>query len=268
MPARNFVAKLVLIFAILPANQALAEFDHELWDGLLKRHVVSADGGMTTRVDYAGMRSGNAELEEYLDNIASVSRREFEQWDASEQLAFLINTYNAATVQLVLTEFPELDSIRDIGFLFNSPFRRNFVSLFAEQVSLDDIEHEMIRRWPQFEEPRIHFAVNCAAVSCPPLRAEAYRGTSLNAQLDANTRLFLSNREINFLSGNTLWVSRIFDWYGDDFSRGWSGINSLEEFLADYADALGLNTEQAALLAGGKIRIRFTPYNWSLNRSR
>lgn len=239
-----------------------------LWDDLLKRHIVTADGGITTRVDYAGMRSEARELQRYMDDIAAISRSEFETWDASEQLAFLINTYNAATVQLILTEFPELDSIRDIGFLFSSPFRRSFISLFAEQVSLDDIEHDMIRRWPQFEEPRIHFAVNCAAISCPPLRAEAYRGHSLDAQLDTNTRLFLSNREINFLSGNTLWVSKILDWYGDDFSRGWSGVNSLEEFLGNYTEELGLDAEQASMLAGNKIRIRFTPYDWSLNRLR
>ncbi|MDA0688334.1 MAG: DUF547 domain-containing protein [Proteobacteria bacterium] len=268
MTSRSIVFKLVLFFAILPFNYALAEFDHRLWDELLKRHVVTANGGITTRVDYAGMRFDSGKLQEYLGSIASVSRKEFEEWDAGEQLAFLINTYNAATVQLVLTQYPELDSIRDIGFLFSSPFRRSFISLFAEQVSLDDIEHDMIRRWPQFEEPRIHFAVNCAAISCPPLRAEAYRGDSLDAQLDANTRRFLSNRDINFLAGNTLWISKIFDWYGDDFSSDWRGSSSLEKFLADYSEELGLSAEQAALLANSKIRIRFTAYDWSLNRSR
>lgn len=259
------VIHLLLVVACLLANQARAEFDHGLWDTLLKRHSVTTDGGITTRIDYAGMQSDARALQEYLDSIASVSRSEFDSWDVDEQLAFLINTYNAATVQLVLSEYPELDSIRDIGLLFNSPFRRQFISLFAEEVSLDDIEHGMIRGWPRFEEPRIHFAVNCAAVSCPPLRAEAYRGNRLDSQLEANTRLFLSNRQINFLSGDTLRVSKIFDWYGDDFSRGWSGVSSLEEFLTSYSEELGLDTEQAKQLAEGKTRIRYTDYDWSLN---
>lgn len=260
--------RLLLVVACLLANQARAEFDHGLWDTLLKRHSVSADGGINTRVDYTGMQSDARALQEYLGSIASISRSEFDSWDVDEQLAFLINTYNAATVQLVLSEYPELDSIRDIGFLFNSPFRRQFISLFAEEVSLDDIEHGMIRGWPRFEEPRIHFAVNCAAVSCPPLRAEAYRGNRLDSQLEANTRLFLSNRQINFLSGDTLRVSKIFDWYGVDFSRGWSGVSSLEEFLTSYSEELGLDTEQAKQLAEGKTRIRYTDYDWSLNSTR
>ena len=257
-----------LLFACLSATQSLAQFDHELWDELLKRHVVSTDLGMTTRVDYAGMLLDSEELESYLASTARVSRAQFDSWNSSEQLAFLINVYNAATVKLVLTEYPDLDSIRDIGFLFTSPFRRDFITLFAEEVSLDDIEHGMIRSWPQFEEPRIHFALNCAAISCPPLRAESYRGDSLDEQLDANTRLFLSNRNINYMSGNRLLISKIFDWYGEDFSKGWGGIDSLEEFLEAYKQELGLSPEVAAQLADKALSIRYTPYDWGLNRAR
>lgn len=268
MPGQKVARCAALLLVCLSTTQVLAQFDHKLWDRLLNNHVVSTNSGMTTRVDYSGVQADIELLQSYLDSTARVSRAEFDGWDPNEQLAFLINVYNAATVKLVLTEYPDLDSIRDIGFLFTSPFRRDFITLFAEEVSLDDIEHGMIRSWPQFEEPRIHFALNCAAISCPPLRAESYRGDSLDEQLDANTRLFLSNRNINYMSGNRLLISKIFDWYGEDFSKGWSGVDSLEEFLGAYTQELGLSPEVAAQLADKALSIRYTPYDWGLNRAR
>ena len=168
-------------------------------------------------------RADRDQLADYLGQLAAVSSREFQQWSRADRLAFLINTYNAWTVELILTEYPDISSIRDLGSLFRSPWSRRFVSLFGEMVSLDHIEHELIRGPDGFQEPRIHFAVNCASVGCPALRQEAYVGDRLESQLEDATGRFLADRSRNRLDGDVLRVSEIFDWYEEDFEQGWRG---------------------------------------------
>lgn len=241
------------------------QFQHDRWGGLLDRFVHLQEGGRASRVDYAGLKSERQELKTYLSSLAAVTRSEFDGWPIDEQLAFLINSYNAWTVELILTEYPGIDSIRDIGFLPGAPWRKDIVALFGEQVSLDDVEHGMIRGWDRYQEPRIHFAVNCAAIGCPALSNEAYTGVKLQVQLERNTRLFLEDKSRNYVDGNRLMISPIFRWYGEDFERGWMGIDSVAEFLAGYADALGLSDAQKQRLGNGDLGIRFASYDWSLN---
>lgn len=258
---------LLLVFAMGP-GVVHAQFDHSPWDQLLRAHVEVLREGRETRVDYAGMQEQSEVLASYLDAAAGVTARAFDAWSQPERLAFLINIYNAATVDLVLTRYPGIDSIRDIGSLFRSPWSRPIVSLFGGQVSLDEIEHEMIRDSREYNEPRIHFAVNCAAIGCPPLRAEAYVGPRLEHQLDDSTRLFLSDRTRNYAQDSRLYLSKIFDWYREDFERGWQGINSVAEFLAPYANELDLDSAQRELLREGEITIRYLRYDWVLNTAR
>ncbi|MFN3162368.1 MAG: DUF547 domain-containing protein [Pseudohongiellaceae bacterium] len=123
----------------------VADFDHRAWDQLLDEYVQEFDGGQVTAVDYAGIAGAGSRLTSYLDSLAAVSRPEFDSWAEAEQLAFLINGYNAWTVDLIVSEYPQIDSIRDIGFLPGAAWRRNIVSLFGEQVSLDDVEHGISR---------------------------------------------------------------------------------------------------------------------------
>lgn len=254
-----------LVPGLVGVGSVQAEFDHRLWDELLNDNVVEIDGGRVTAVDYESFADQQQQLDHYLDTLSGVDEAEFATWSADEQLAFLINTYNAWTIRLILTEYPMLESIRDIGFLPGAAWRRKIVALFGEKFSLDEVEHEMIRQWSQFQEPRIHFAVNCAAIGCPPLRREAYEGQRLQQQLENNTRLFLSDRDRNYLEGKTLYVSRIFDWYQEDFEKGWSGVESLRHFLARYAVELGLSNQEVADLLSGVIRIRYLSYDWGLN---
>lgn len=244
---------------------ALAQFDHDAWDSLLKAHVHESDQGRKTAVDYAAMAKDREQLRAYLSDIAATSRAEFDSWGRDEQLAFLINAYNAWTVELVLQHYPQIDSIRDIGFLPGAAWRRKLVVLFGRQVSLDEVEHEMIRQWPQFREPRIHFAVNCAAVGCPALRAEAFSGARIDEQLQDSTRRFLADRDRNWLQDDSLYVSRIFDWYEDDFQQGWQEVNSVQEFLIRFAGALALQESDVKALQAGDIRIRYSDYDWGLN---
>ena len=248
---------------------AFGEFDHSLWDLLLSEHVIVSEDGLSTAVDYTSFGANREPLALYLDQASRISRRTFDAWETPEQLAFLINLYNAATVELILDNRKSADSltsIRDIGTLFTSAWELERVALFGERVTLDAIEHDMIRGWGRYNEPRIHFAVNCAAIGCPALRAEAYTGAKLNAQLDDAARTFLSDRSRNYFDGNRLYLSSIFKWYREDFERGWGGSNALGEFVARYSSELGLNADQAGALAKGDMRIRFLRYDWGLNQ--
>jgi hypothetical protein len=205
-------------------------------------------------------------LQQYLKQLSAVSRTEFVALSRDQQLAFLINAYNAFTIELILTEWPDIDSIRDIGSFWRSPWKREFIWLLGEEVSLDQIEHEWIRGWNRYQEPRIHFAVNCASIGCPALRTEAYTGEKLNEQLEQQTALFLSDRSRNRLeSTETLLLSEIFDWYREDFEDNKMGYQRLEDFLLNYADALNLSETAVQRLAAGEMEIDFLDYDWRLN---
>lgn len=240
-------------------NIASAEaFDHSAFDTLLQNHVKPITG--SSAVDYAGFKKDRAALQAYLKSLSTVSQEVFDGWSRDHQLAFLINAYNAGTVELILTRYPNIKSIRQIS----SPWGKKFVSLFGKKVSLDHIEHGLIRG-DRYNEPRIHFAVNCASIGCPPLLNAAYKGEALDAQLEASTKLFLSDKSRNFYDGKRLNVSKIFSWYRKDFEQGWGGANSLSEFLSLYKESLSLTDAQTSALVNGDIKIKSTSYDWDLN---
>lgn len=242
-------------------------FDHGVWDVLLKKHVVSIRQGQATQVNYAGFIRDRTQLKAYLAATSAVSQATFDSWSKFDQLAFLINTYNAWTVELVLTGYPTITSIKDLGSLFQSAWGKSFIPLMGKIRSLDDIEHGLIRAETRYQEPRIHFAVNCASIGCPALRPEAYVGERLIAQLDEATRLFLSDRSRNWLNGDVLKLSSIFKWYRQDFERGWGGYQELPQFLIVYRQALGLSDKDVQRLKSGALDIEFTDYDWRLNRT-
>ncbi len=247
-----------MLAAVSPAEASAAcePFDHEhrAWGALLARHV--RDG----TVDYAAWkREGTASLDAYLASLAAVSPACFAAFSEPQQIAFLIDAYNAATVRLVLGEYP-IASIRKIGLLPGAAFRRSFITLPAVapgEVSLDDIEHGTLRK--RYREPRIHFALVCAARSCPPLRAEAFRAEVLDAQLDDQGRAFLRDPRKNRYDApeRTLRLSEIFDWFSEDFD---AAAGSAGAFVAPFLE------EPAATAARSpETRIEFLPYDWSLN---
>ena len=171
----------------------------------------------------------------------------------------------ASTIDVILEEYPDIDSIRDIGFFLSSAWNQDFASLFGEPVTLDEIEHEIIRGWGRYNEPRIHFAVNCAAIGCPALRAEAFISEKLEMQLEDSTVKFLSDRSRNYFDNGRMYVSSIFDWYKEDFEKGWGGVDSVAEFLARYAAELELDSAIENQLRADDIRIRHLKYDWGLN---
>ncbi len=258
--------RLLLSFVALSlSTSAWAAHDHSAWNALLKRNVVETGGGTSSNVNYARFKADRAKLKAYLRSTSSVSQTTFNKWPKNDQLAFLINAYNAWTVELILTKYPNLKSIKDLGSIIRSPWKQKFIPLFGKTVSLDHIEHTLIRGSGRYNEPRIHFAVNCASIGCPALRNTAYRGSTLSAQLDAATKGFLRDRSRNRLKAGKLEVSSIFKWYRGDFEKGWRGAKNLNQFLAIYANALGLTKGQQAALRSGKTRVSFLSYDWRLN---
>jgi hypothetical protein len=256
---------MAILLALHWVTVQAAGSDQSAWDGLLKKHVISLRNGQATEVDYAGFAADRSQLKQYLAGVSAVAPAEFDRWDRLSQLAFLINAYNAFTVELVLTRYPDVKSIKDLGSLLRSPWKKSFIPLLGDTRSLDDIEHGLIRGSGRYAEPRIHFAVNCASIGCPALRPEAYVGEKLDAQLEDAARSFLSDRTRNRLEGNALKVSSIFKWYRGDFEKGWHGANNLADFFVLYRQPLGLDDSAANRLKAGKMDIDFLDYDWRLN---
>ncbi|CAA0096169.1 Uncharacterised protein [Halioglobus japonicus] len=256
---------LTLILALFSTGSYAELPNHQVWDGLLKKHVVEVDGGKATQVDYAGMARDRKELQAYLGQLSRVSMANFDLSSPNDQLAFLINAYNAWTVELILTEYPNIESIKELGSLFQSPWRKKFFVLLGESRSLDDIEHNLIRGSQRYEDPRIHFAVNCASIGCPALRNEAYDAAKLDEQLDDQQQLFLSDRTRNRLQGRSLQVSSIFKWYNEDFEKGWMGVDSLQQFFLQHSGSLGFTADDVSRFSAGKIDIEYLDYDWRLN---
>tara|TARA_B100000676_G_scaffold303622_1_gene354426 strand:- start:632 stop:1426 length:795 start_codon:yes stop_codon:yes gene_type:complete len=256
-------ARLLIPLLLLFCSPLLA-FDHQRWDALLADHVTWQRDGVTTSVDYQGFRNDRAALDAYLVALSQVPADDFARWPRSEQLAFLINAYNAFTVDLILRQDTLPTSIRDIGSFFSGPWDQRFFRLLGEERTLDDVEHEMIRGNPALMDPRIHFAVNCASVGCPALRPEAYRGDELEQQLADSTRRFLSDRQRNRFNDEPtrLEVSKIFDWYEDDFV---DAAGSLHHYLLQYADTLEIPANHRKSLDAERLKIQFLDYDWSLN---
>ena len=204
---------LVLIAAVAsPAVAKPASVDHEPWDALVKKHVRA--GGW---VDYAGFAEDAAKLDGYLDELAALSAERFQALPRDAQLATLINAYNAFTIRLILDyrSGGELASIMDIPEAKRWKHERWRIA--GRTVSLDQLEHEWIR--VDYDEPRIHWALVCAAHSCPPLRTEAYTGSKLDQQLADQEDYVLNLEHDRFVKrdGDTLLVTALFKWYGGDW---------------------------------------------------
>jgi len=248
MRSDRWVILTLLAVILLTPWKGWSEELHGRWNALLEAHVL--DGG----VDYLGFKRDEEKLAAYLAQLDAIDP---DRLESAERLAFYINAYNAYTVKLILENFQDnrpVASIKKIGGFFSSPWSIRLVRIGGRLLTLDNIEHDIIR--PQFRDPRIHFAINCAARSCPPLRGEAYVGERLERQLDDSTAAFLNDPNATFVAGNVLHLSKIFDWFSEDFG------DDAASFIARYARG-----ELAAAIkaAGPSLRLKFLPYDWSLN---
>ncbi|WP_034041608.1 DUF547 domain-containing protein [Wocania ichthyoenteri] len=212
---------------------------HQLWDELLLKHV-SKNGN----VNYKSFKTERKKLLTYIHTLNLMfSNEKFDTFSKEEKLAFWINAYNAMTIDLILRHYP-IKSIKDI----KNPWKQRFWKLDKKWWNLNDIEHEILRK---MDEPRIHFAIVCASVSCPKLLNEAYTASNLEEQLIKVTQCFLSDSTKNNISENTLKLSKIFQWFAKDFKQN----GSLVDFLNQYS----------GVQISAKAKKSFKNYNWGLN---
>lgn len=218
---------------------------HDIWNGLLQKNVY-ANG----HVNYKGFKSEEAQLEKYL-NILRAAHPNTDKWSKDERLAYWINAYNAFTVELIIKNYP-CKSIKDLGgaiYKVNTPWDIKFITIQGITYDLNNIEHDIIRK--EFNEPRIHFAVNCASVSCPNLRNEAFVTSRLNEQLDDQARKFINDKSKNNISANSAQLSKLFTWFKGDFTKQ----GTVVAFINKYS----------TVKLSEKAKIDYLEYNWNLN---
>ncbi|MCF8143407.1 MAG: DUF547 domain-containing protein [Deltaproteobacteria bacterium] len=201
--------------------------------------------------DYQGFKNEEGKLDRYLKILEETDPKKLPR---NEQFAFYINAYNAWTIKLILSAYPDIKSIKDLGSLFKSPWKKKIARIDGDVMTLDNIEHDILR--PRFKDPRIHFAVNCASKGCPPLRSEPYRGDRLDRQLTQMTEAFINTPKYNRIQKNTLYVSSIFKWYSEDFN------DDIVGFFRQYAQG---KLREEIKQHEGKINVRYLDYDWSLN---
>ncbi len=230
--------------------------DHSAWTRFLSRYVTARPDGINV-VDYGGVsRADKSALADYIDALAAVRVSELNR---KEQFAYWVNLYNALTVIVVLDAYP-VESIRDIdispGLFSNGPWGKKLVSVEGEKVSLDDIEHKILR--PIWKDPRIHYAVNCASIGCPNLQLEAFTADNSEAFLNAGAVAYINHPRGAEVVRGKLVVSSIYDWFEDDFGGNDAGVIA---HLNQYAKP---DLKQALR---GVSRVNDDRYDWDLNSS-
>ena len=256
----------IVLAATVPV--AAAGFDHTYaaYDRVLRNAVVPP------RVSYAVLTRNRAALDAAVASVNGVGESEERSWSRAERIAFWINAYNLFTLRAIADHYPirshwftlqPRNSIRQIDGVWTTLKWQ----AAGRTVTLDDIEHRILR--PEFKDPRVHFAINCASISCPPLQAEPYRAAALEAQLEAAARRYLSSPEGLRADGNILRVSSIFKWYGGDFVDRFAGdappgADRVERAIRGVVIQFGPDAA-AAVARNPAARITFLDYNWSLN---
>lgn len=218
------------------STTVIAKPNHSAWDKVLRANVSSSG-----KVNYSGIKAQQAQLDSYLKDLENNPPQS--DWSRNEKLAYWINVYNAYTVKLIVKNYP-VKSITDLEG--GKPWDKKWIKIDGKTYSLNNVENDIIR--PRFNEPRIHFAVNCAAQSCPPLLNQAWTADNLNSNLTKQAKAFINNDKFNQISSKSVTVSKIFDWYGKDFGNLISYLNkySNKQISAD-------------------ATVNYKEYNWGLN---
>lgn len=246
---RSLRSTTILLTSLWAALAAGADgafaFDHARYDALLRAHA-RPDG-----VAYEALSADAAKLDEYLAQLAAAR---LDALSRDERLALLINAYNACTLRLILDHYP-LKSIRDIPEEKRWKHRRWVVA--GRTLSLDELENEVIR--PDYNEPRIHFAINCASRGCPPLRAEAFVAPRLEAQLEEQARRAHADARFLELTPGGVRLTKLYEWFATDFT---AGADSVLQYAARYSEPLA-----ARLRTNPAPRIEWIEYDWTLNQA-
>ncbi|MCA1583478.1 MAG: DUF547 domain-containing protein [Acidobacteria bacterium] len=265
VPASSVLALLVACFELAATATA---FDHGFAAyGDLLQSVVHGP-----RVDYAALDADRRPLDRIVATFAEPAQSEEQSWSREQRMAFWINAYNVLTLRAIVSHYPiragvftvsPRNSIRQIDGVWTTLAW----DVAGRRVTLDDIEHRILR--PTFADARVHFAINCASISCPLLADVPYRAETLDAALDAAARRYLSSAEGLRVDGDTVSVSSIFKWYGDDFISQYSplapnGRNARERAILGTIVRFG-PAQTAERVRTGRSRIKYLHYDWSLN---
>lgn len=275
------ICLLLLILGGSPRSSHALDFNHDAWDQILKKNVR---GGL---VDYAELKANPQALAQYLNALGSVKASEYGSWNRNEKIAFWINAYNALTVGAVIENYPirptfpaslrfPKNSIRQIPGVWD---KLRF-KVMGREVTLEEIEHQILRK--EFKEPRVHMALVCASIGCPPLREEAFTGERLASQLDDQARLFFAspkkfrlNKDAGGASGlpgpGIVYLSPIFRWFGDDFKAAYASPEGFgarrgaaEKAALSFISRYLGESDRRFLQAGGYL-VEYLDYDWSLN---
>lgn len=231
------IVKKEFLKKIVEKQEVVSVFDNKLWSALLKKYVNSNGD-----VNYTSIKNNEVELTAFLNQLIKTTPES--SWTKNEKLAYWINTYNAYTIKLIIDNYP-LKSIKDI----KAPWGKKFISYNGKLISLNHIEHEILRK---MNEPRIHFAINCASVSCPKLLNEAFESNTLNSQLNKVSKGFIKNSEKNRLNKDEVKISKIFKWFNKDFEKKGTIIDFLNKF--------------SEIKINPKAKIEYLDYDWNLNK--
>ena len=247
---RTFFFLTAVMTVIFAEARSVPKLDNRLYAELLSKHT--RDG----LVDYASFKAEHPKLKQYLAYLAGINPDELNRDDA---FAYYINLYNAATIDLVLENYPGIDSIKDIGGFFGKPWKIEFITLKGKKVHLDHVEHEILR--PTYKDPRLHFAVNCASLGCPPLYAKPFEGETIDATLDELARQNMADPAHTRLDGDDLYVSKVFDWFGED----WGGKEDKIAFVRKHSAP-----DQAAKIdrLDSNLDLKYSDWDWTLNDPR
>lgn len=247
---------------------------HSVYNSLLKKYVKNG------RVDYSGFISSKEEFVSYLNTLGSVNQSEYDSWTEKEKLAFWINAYNAFTIKAIIDHYPITRSFSIVGLFVPSDSILQIKGVWdklkfkavGNEVTLEDIEHEILRK--EFNEPRIHMAINCASVSCPDLRNEAYVPGKLEEQLTQASAAFMNNPEKGLYideGDGIVKLSKIFNWFGEDFipvygdGHSFQGRNEKENAALNFALVYVDSDSKKEYLIRNNFRIGYLNYDWHLN---
>lgn len=212
------------------------EPDHSIWDNILRNFVSS-----TGQVNYRSLKNSSTTLDGYLEELQTYPPQN--NWERNQIMAYWINAYNAYTIKLIIDNYP-VNSIKDIHG--GDPWNKKWIKIGGSTYSLNQIENDILRA--RYGDARIHFAVNCAAASCPPLYNRAFTASNLNSTLQRLTRSFVNNSSYNTLSSAKIEISKIFEWYAGDFGN-------VKSYIDGFTDVeIGANTQ-----------VSYKEYNWALN---
>ena len=270
---------LLLSFSLpIPAIEpfTFAKYNPSPYALILNKYVN--DDGL---VDYKSLKRNRKLLDEYLNSLTKLDPKEFEKWDQPEKIAFWLNAYNAITLQTIINHYPiKSKFIANLrGFPngirhISKAWTEKTHSVMGIKYSLDDIEHQILRK--EFNEPRIHMALVCAAISCPNLRREPFTGNKLNQQLTEQSFKFsstLTKFKID-INQKTVYLSKIFDWFGDDFIKSFTPKSDFGSHSKKIKASLNFmaahltNDADLDFLKKGDYQVKYLHYNWGLNEQK